>query len=63
MALSVELNPNMQVVERVNYTFLDALADVGGLGEVLAFSFSFFLAIINYNHTQNFVASQLYTYN
>ena len=50
-AMSFEVNPDVQVVERVNYTFLDAMSDVGGLGEVLAFMISFLLAIMNYNHT------------
>ena len=62
MALSIEVNSDMKLVERVNYSYLDALSDVGGLGEVLAFMLSFVLAIMNYNHTQSFVAAQLYQY-
>ena len=60
MALSIEINPHLKVLNRNNYAILDMLSDVGGLVEVLAFGFGYILYALNYRNIENFLASHLY---
>lgn len=48
------------VVERINYTILDAMAAIGGLSKVLHTGLTIFVAILNYNHIETFIASRIF---
>ena len=63
MALSIEINPHLKILNRDNYAILDMLSDVGGLVEVLAFGIGFILYPLNYRNIENFLASHLYKAN
>ena len=47
-SISMEVNPDLAVISRNNYTVLDLLSDVGGLAEVLIFTSSLMVYILNY---------------
>ena len=57
MALTFEVNPDLAVITRNNYTALDLLSDVGGLAEVLFFIMSIVVSLANYGLLNNFLAS------
>ena len=48
------------LIERNGYTFLDILSDLGGLQGILISSVSFLLSILNYNHLNGYLVSQLF---
>ena len=58
--LLIELNLNLKVLERKNYTVLDVLSDVGGVYSVLFAVFSALINVCNYNNFDNFMAKRLY---
>ena len=60
MTISFSLSPDQTVIERENYTFIDVLADLGGLQASLYAVLSAVLSVINYNNFNNYLASQLY---
>ena len=47
-ALGIELDQDLQVIERINQTVIDVLSDIGGLVEVLFVMIAGILSIINY---------------
>ena len=59
-SLDFEANLDKIVIERINYTILDAMAAVGGLAKVLNTGLTIFVAILNYNHIETFIASNIY---
>lgn len=50
MAVSFEVNPDLPVLTRNNYTILDVCSDVGGLAEVVYRLIGLILAMLNYQH-------------
>ena len=62
MAITIEHSLDRQIVERVNYTFLDVLSDVGGLTSVIASVFAILLAIVNRNILDQHMVKQLYKF-
>lgn len=60
MAVTIEMNPDLLVLTRNNYTVLDVLSEVGGLGEVLFILSSLLLKLLNYNHLTSYLASKLF---
>ena len=48
------------MVARDGYTFLDLLADVGGIQGLLISGVAMFMAFWNYNYFDNYMASRLY---
>lgn len=60
MTISFSLSPDQTMIERDNYTFIDVLADLGGLQASLYAVLSAVLSVINYNNFNNYLASQLY---
>ena len=63
MAISFEQDLNLNVIERVNYSFLDFLSDVGGLNAVITTVSMVFLSMLNYNKLNVHVVQQLYKFN
>ena len=59
-SLDFEANLDKIVIERINYTILDAMAAVGGLAKVLNTGLTIFVAILNYNQIETFIASNIY---
>ena len=62
MAISFEQDLNLNVIERVNYSFLDFLSDVGGLNAVITTVSMVFLSMLNYNKLNVHVVQQLYKF-
>ena len=48
------------LIERNGYTILDILSDLGGLQSILISGVSFLLSILNYNHLNGYLVSQLF---
>ena len=48
------------LVERNGYTIFDLLSDLGGLQGILISGISSLLSILNYNHLNDFLVSQLF---
>ena len=48
------------LISRVNFTFFDALSDIGGIQSVLGSFFSILLVALNHEHLENYMASRLY---
>ncbi len=60
--LSIEMSQNLTRVERSGYTFLDWLADIGGMQGILITFFSIFVNFFNGNLLDNYLVSRLYLY-
>ena len=60
--ISIEHTKDKAVIERVNYTFLDVLSDVGGLSSVIAMVFASILSISNYNSLNEHMINKLYRF-
>ena len=54
------MNMDRTLIERKAYTILDILSDLGGLQGILISGISFLLSILNYNHLNSYLASQLF---
>ena len=50
------------MIERVNYTILDVLSDVGGLSSVIATIFASVLSVTNYNSLNEHMINKLYRF-
>ena len=57
MNVMIEMNLNAKIIERSGYTFLDLLADVGGVKEMLFSGFAIVVAFFNYKHYDNYLAA------
>jgi len=57
MNLTIEMNLNAKLIERSGYTFLDMLADVGGIKEMLFSGFAIIVSFFNYKHYDNYLAA------
>ena len=60
IAVSIEYNPDLIVIERNITTILDLLADVGGLDTALATLSGILLALFNSSRLDNYMVSHLY---
>ena len=60
MDITIEMNLNLENLQRSGYTILDVLSDVGGI-QGLLFSFAAMaIGIANYQNFQTVMAAQLY---
>ena len=60
MELTFELNLDLAVIQRVGYTLIDLLSDIGGVQAILVTLISMFVWLCNYNNFDNHMASQLF---
>lgn len=60
IAVSIEYNPDLIVIERNITTVLDILADVGGLDTALATLSGVLLSLFNRNRLDSYMISHLY---
>ena len=58
--VAVELNLDLQVINRTYYTLLDCLSDVGGMLQVLMTTVAVCLTVFNYQHLDNYMATNLF---
>ena len=58
--VTIEVNPNLRVVARDMYTFLDLLSDIGGMQGILISGMAYALAFWNFNQFDNFMVSRLF---
>ena len=56
----IEMDLDAILISRVNFTFLDALSDIGGIQSLLSSFFSILLMALNYEHLESYMASRLY---
>ena len=53
MSLSFETSLDQTVIQRVGYTLLDLLSDIGGIQSILVSGIAILLSIWNYNNFDN----------
>ena len=58
--IDIEMDLDLIEISRTNFTFFDALSDIGGIQSVLSSLFSILLVVLNYEHLENYMASRLY---
>ena len=61
-ALAVRGHNELIVIERSNYSVLDLLGDIGGLESIVFSTVALLLSVLNYNHLDNMLASQLFKF-
>ena len=59
-AMTFELSPNKRIFSRSVFSFLDYVAELGGLFASLSSLFAFILFIFNYLSVDQFVMSELF---
>ena len=60
MDITIERSLDIQLVERIGYTVLDAVSDIGGIqGIMLSLTWGV-LSFLNYRNIENFMVSKLY---
>ena len=62
MALSFEMDFSLTVVETLNYSFFDTLAEIGGLYAAVTLIIAIILSAVNYNNLDTHLISQLYSF-
>ena len=60
LELSFEVNLDLKIVNRSYYSLLDCLSDIGGILSVLLAGIAFALAVLNYQHIDNFLVANLF---
>ena len=58
--LTIEMNLDLEIIQRNGYTILDLLSDVGGILEISSIVITYFLAFWNYNYFENFLVTRLF---
>ena len=58
--LTIEMNMNLELIQRNGYTVLDLLSDIGGILEIMTICITYFLAFWNYNYFENFMVTRLF---
>ena len=58
--LTIEMNMDQNLIQRMGYTVLDLLSDIGGILEIMTILITYFLAFWNYNYFENFMVSRLF---
>ena len=58
--LTIEMNMNLELIQRNGYTVLDLLSDIGGILEIMTIFITYFLAFWNYNYFENFLVTRLF---
>ena len=53
MSLSIEASLDQTVIQRVGYTLLDLLSDIGGIQTIFVSGITILLSIWNYNNFDN----------
>ena len=62
MDITIERSLDIQLVERIGYTVLDAVSDIGGIqGIMLSLTWGV-LSFLNYRNIENFMVSKLYRF-
>ena len=57
---TVEMNLDQVVIARTRYTWLDWMADIGGMQGLLMSGIAYLLTIWNFNHFDNYMVTRLY---
>ena len=57
MGFSFEFDMDLEVVERIHYTILDMLSDLGGIEALLFSTFGIILGFWNHNNFDNHLLS------
>jgi hypothetical protein len=57
---TIELNRSLVVIQRSGYTVLDLLSDIGGVQSIMVSTFAILVGILNYQHFDTTLASQLF---
>ena len=60
MDITIEMNLNQLIIERVVYSSLDFLSDIGGVLSILVSTGAIFCAVWNYRHLENYMVSRLF---
>ena len=61
-AASFEMSLDMRHIERIGYTFLDLLSDIGGIQGILVSFFSVLVGLLNNTFFDDYLVSKLYKY-
>ena len=59
-SFSFGVDLDQTVVQRMGYTFLDVLSDIGGIQSIVASTLVIFLTILNYNNLDNHLIARFY---
>lgn len=60
MDITVEMDLDLNILARENYTVLDLLSDIGGIQGILMSGFAMVLGVFNYGHFSTYMASRLF---
>ena len=60
IAISIEMNLDINEIKRQNYTAMDYLSDIGGIQSFLLNLFGYILALLQYQHLETYIASKLF---
>lgn len=60
MDLTIELNKDLEVILRKNYHIIDLLSDIGGVQTIVCSLIALILTILNYQHFDTHMSSQLF---
>ena len=62
MAIGIDMDLDLDVIERSHYTILDVLSDVGGIASVTTSIVALILSILNYNNLDSQMIRQLFKF-
>ena len=54
------MNEDLLVIQRIGYTILDLLSDIGGISSIFSTTFTIMLSVWNYLYFDSYLASKLY---
>ena len=60
MDITIEMNKDLKRVLRQSYSLIDLLSDIGGVQSIFFSSFAIVLSVLNYQHFDTHIASQLF---
>ena len=62
MDITIEMSLDRRDVERLGYTILDLLSDIGGVQALLFSTFTVLVNFWNYNYLEDYMASNLFKF-
>ena len=62
MDITIEMNRELQVIQRSGYTILDLVSDIGGVQSFILSGFAIVIGLLNYQHFDSTIASQLFKF-
>ena len=60
MEISVEMNLDLNVIDRTSYNILDLLSDIGGIWSVLVWAVFTLLSVFNYNKFDDAIITRFF---